>query len=136
MIDATLLASALRLATPLLFAALGGILSERAGVINIALEGKLLAGAFAAAVATLATGDPWTGVAAGAAAGTALGLLHALFGVVLRGDQIVVTRVVVPTRLNDHQRKLFQELAESLAPEQIGGHDEGFFGRIKSALGL
>jgi molecular chaperone DnaJ len=53
-----------------------------------------------------------------------------------RGDQIVVARVMVPTRLNDHQRKLFQELAESLAPEQIGGQDEGFFGRIKSALGL
>lgn len=90
MIDAALWASALRLATPLLFAALGGILSERAGVINIALEGKLLAGAFAAAAATLATGDPWLGVAAGAGAGILLGLLHALFGVVLRGDQIVV----------------------------------------------
>jgi hypothetical protein len=89
-IDLTLPASALRLAAPLLFAALGGILSERAGVINIALEGKLLAGAFAAAVTTLATGDPWAGAAAGAAAGILVGLLHALFGVVLRGDQIVV----------------------------------------------
>jgi molecular chaperone DnaJ len=54
-----------------------------------------------------------------------------------RGDQIVVARVVVPTRLNDHQRRLFQELAESLEAEEIGGHqDEGFFGRLKSALGL
>jgi molecular chaperone DnaJ len=54
-----------------------------------------------------------------------------------RGDQIVVARVVVPTRLTDQQRKLFQELEKSLEPEQIGGHqDEGFFGRIKSALGL
>jgi len=90
MIDVALIASAFRLATPLLFAALGGILSERSGVINIALEGKLLAGAFAAAVAAVATGNPWIGVAAAVAAGAGTGLLHALFGVVLRGDQIVV----------------------------------------------
>ncbi|HMP42726.1 MAG TPA: molecular chaperone DnaJ, partial [Roseiflexaceae bacterium] len=46
-------------------------------------------------------------------------------------------RGVVPTRLNDQQRKLFQELEKSLDPEQIGDHqDEGLFGRIKSALGL
>jgi molecular chaperone DnaJ len=54
-----------------------------------------------------------------------------------RGDQIVVARVVVPTRLTDQQRRLFQELADSLEPEQLGGQqDEGFFGRLKSALGL
>jgi len=54
-----------------------------------------------------------------------------------RGDQIVVARVIVPTRLNDQQRRLFQELAESLDMEQIGGQrDDGFFGRLKSALGL
>jgi molecular chaperone DnaJ len=54
-----------------------------------------------------------------------------------RGDQIVVARVVVPTRLSDHQRKLFQDLADSLDQEPIGGQqDEGFFGRLKSALGL
>ena len=54
-----------------------------------------------------------------------------------RGDQIVVTRVMVPTRLNDQQRRLFQELERSLEPEQIGGQqDEGFFGRLRNALGL
>ena len=54
-----------------------------------------------------------------------------------RGDQIVVARVVVPTKLTEQQRKLFQELAESLDTEQIDGQqDEGFFGRLKSALGL
>lgn len=54
-----------------------------------------------------------------------------------RGDQIVVTRVVVPNRLTDQQRRLFQELEKSLDPEEIGGQqDEGFFGRLKSALGL
>jgi molecular chaperone DnaJ len=54
-----------------------------------------------------------------------------------RGDQIVVSRVVVPSRLTDQQRRLFQELEKSLEPEEIGGQqDEGFFGRLKSALGL
>ncbi len=54
-----------------------------------------------------------------------------------RGDQIVVTRVMVPTQLNDQQRRLFQELEKSLDPHQIGDdQDEGFFGRIKNALGL
>ncbi|MCS6938436.1 MAG: molecular chaperone DnaJ [Roseiflexaceae bacterium] len=54
-----------------------------------------------------------------------------------RGDQIVVVRVVVPTNLTDHQRRLFEELARSLENEPIGNQrDEGFFGRIKNALGL
>lgn len=85
-----LVTSAIRLSTPLLFAAFGGILSERAGVVNIALEGKLLAGAFCAAAATIATGNPWIGVLAGAGGGMVVGALHALGGVILRGDQIVV----------------------------------------------
>jgi molecular chaperone DnaJ len=54
-----------------------------------------------------------------------------------RGDQIVVTRVVVPDRLSDQQRKLFQELAKTFDPEDPAGErDDGFFGRIKDALGL
>ncbi len=88
--DVDLLLSAIRLATPLLFAALGGVISERSGVVNIALEGKLLAGAFAAAVFAHASGNPWVGVAGAVGAGMAVGGLHALAGVVLRGDQIVV----------------------------------------------
>jgi simple sugar transport system permease protein len=90
MIDVALLVSAVRLATPLLFAALGGVVSERSGVVNIALEGKMLAGAFAAAAVAEATGDPWAGVLAALAAGMVVGCLHATFGVWLRGDQIVV----------------------------------------------
>ncbi|MCX7791798.1 MAG: molecular chaperone DnaJ [Chloroflexaceae bacterium] len=53
-----------------------------------------------------------------------------------RGDQIVVTRVVVPERLNEHQRRLFQELARTFEAETPGDRDEGFFGRIKDAFGL
>lgn len=88
--DLDLAVTGVRLATPLAFAALGGVLSERAGVVNLALEGKLLGGAFACAAVAVATGSPWLGVAAAAGAGAGLGLLHAGAGVVLRGDQIVV----------------------------------------------
>jgi simple sugar transport system permease protein len=83
------LESAIRLSTPLLFAALGGVLSERAGIVNIALEGMLLAGAFAAMAAASATGNPWLGVAAAAATGLALGLLHTLLVLRLRVDAII-----------------------------------------------
>ena len=90
MMELAFLASAVRLATPLLFAALGGVVSERSGVVNIALEGKLLAGAFAAASVAVVTQNPWLACAAGAAAGAIVGAIHALGGVALRGDQIVV----------------------------------------------
>lgn len=54
-----------------------------------------------------------------------------------RGDQIVVTRVVVPNKLNDHQRQLFQELEASLDTEQIGDEkDASFFQRLRNSLGL
>src|SRR5947208_1979436 len=84
-----LLESALRLSTPLVFAALGGVLSERVGIVNIALEGMLLAGAFGAMAAAHATGSPWLGVLAAGACGLALALLHALFVLRLRVDAII-----------------------------------------------
>lgn len=85
-----LLDSALRLAAPLLLAALGELLVERAGVLNIGVEGMMLTGAFAAFLAAVATGSPVFGVAAGAAAAGALGAVFAFFAVLWRIDQIVV----------------------------------------------
>lgn len=84
-----LLESTLRVSTPLIFAALGGMFSERSGVINIALEGMMLVGAFAAAVGTLATHSPWLGSAWGAGAGVLLALLYGVFVIRLRANQIV-----------------------------------------------
>jgi ABC-type uncharacterized transport system permease subunit len=81
--------SVLRMATPLLFAALGGLLSERSGVINIALEGLMLVGAFVAAVITLQTGSEWAGFAAGGMGGAFVGLLYALIVIHGRSNQIV-----------------------------------------------
>jgi simple sugar transport system permease protein len=85
-----LLASALRMGTPLWLAAMGGLLSERSGVINLALEGFMLIGAFFAAAAAYSTGNPWLGLAAGAAAGGAIALLFAVLVLPLKGDQVVV----------------------------------------------
>jgi simple sugar transport system permease protein len=82
------LASAVRTATPLAFAALGESVSERAGVINIGLEGSIIAGALAATIAAGATGTGG-GFVAGAAAGLAMALLFAIFAVWLRADQII-----------------------------------------------
>jgi simple sugar transport system permease protein len=76
-------------ATPLVFAALGGVLSERSGVINIGLEGIMIAGAFAAVCVSGATGSPLLGVLAGIAAGAALAALLAFVATRLAFDQIV-----------------------------------------------
>ena len=85
---ATFLEATVRTATPLAFAALGETVSERAGVINIGLEGSVIAGAFAATAAALASGVV-AGFAAGAAAGALVALLVALVVVGLRADQII-----------------------------------------------
>jgi ABC-type uncharacterized transport system permease subunit len=84
-----LLYSAIRLATPLLLAALGGMFSERSGVINIALEGLMLAGAFTAASVTWYAGSPWVGLASAVLAGAAIALVHAVACIRYRADQVV-----------------------------------------------
>ncbi|HLM01064.1 MAG TPA: ABC transporter permease [Pyrinomonadaceae bacterium] len=84
-----MLFSAIRLATPLIFAALGGLFSERSGVINIALEGLMLAGAFTAAVATYELGNPYLGLLCGMAAGAALAFIYAIATIKFEADQVV-----------------------------------------------
>lgn len=86
---AQLLASTLRISTPLIFAALGGMFSERSGVVNIALEGLMLIGAWAAAVGTLVTHSPWLGSGLGMAAGILLAAIYAFFVIRLRANQII-----------------------------------------------
>jgi simple sugar transport system permease protein len=84
-----LLFSAIRLSTPLILAALGGLYCERAGVINIALEGLMLAGAFTAASVTHYTNNPWLGLGAGIIAGVALAGVHAVASIRFQANQVV-----------------------------------------------
>lgn len=89
-----LIFAALRSATPLIFAALGGLFSERSGVINIALEGLMLAGAFTAAVVTLQTNNPFVGFLAAIFAGGALALVYAVACIRFEADQVVAGMAV------------------------------------------
>jgi simple sugar transport system permease protein len=84
-----LLFSTIRSATPLLFAALGGMFSERSGVINIALEGLMLAGAFTAAVVTYELSNPYLGFIAGMAVGAIVALIFAFAVIRFEADQVV-----------------------------------------------
>ncbi len=93
----SLIASTIRLATPLVLAALGGLFSERSGVINIALEGKMLAGAFTAAAVTYAAdtrlgmgaASPWVGLLGGMIAGLFIAVIYALSCIKFKSDQVV-----------------------------------------------
>src|ERR1700752_3571192 len=93
----SLIASTIRLATPLVLAALGGLFSERSGVINIALEGKMLAGAFTAAALTYAadkrlgmgTASPWIGLLGGMIAGLFIAVIYELSCIKFKAEQVV-----------------------------------------------
>ncbi|RKK05533.1 ABC transporter permease [Pseudoroseomonas wenyumeiae] len=84
-----ILAATLRVATPLLLAALAGLFSERSGIIDVGLEGKMLVAAFAAAAAASVSGNVFLGLLAGIGASCLLGLVHAYACVTLRGSQVV-----------------------------------------------
>lgn len=84
-----LLDSSLRLATPLLFACLAGLFSERAGIFDIGLEGKMLAAAFFSAAAAAVSGSAWIGLVAGCSASLVLAALHGVASITFRGNQLI-----------------------------------------------
>ncbi|MDH5235647.1 MAG: ABC transporter permease [Gemmatimonadota bacterium] len=83
------LAQTLRIAIPFLFAAAGGALSERAGIVALTLEGFMLGGAFGAVLGSFYGGSAWIGIVAGVAAGLLLGAIHAVACIRFRADQVV-----------------------------------------------
>jgi ABC-type uncharacterized transport system permease subunit len=85
-----LLSGSLALAVPLVFGALGGVLGERSGVVNIAIDGQLLAGAFAAAMIGSALNSTWAGLVAAMVAGTLVALILGLFAITYLVDQVIV----------------------------------------------
>lgn len=84
-----LLDSTVRLSVPLLLAALAGLYSERSGVFDIGLEGKMLAGAFAAGAAAAVFGSAWAGLIAAVAVSLSFSLVHGFASITHRGNQIV-----------------------------------------------
>lgn len=80
----------LRIAIPYLFAAAGGVISERSGLIALTLEGYMLGGAFGAAVGSYYAGSGWVGIVAGGVAGVLFALLYAVSALRYRADQVVV----------------------------------------------
>ncbi|MGH3066173.1 MAG: ABC transporter permease [Gaiellaceae bacterium] len=145
----TLIASMLVFATPLIYASLGGIFSERSGVVNIGLEGMMLMGAFWAIWGADRTGNWVTGVLIGMAAGGLLGLLHAFFSVHLRADQIIGGTAInllalgvtgyafvqlygtenIPAGVSEVPR-LKMTFLERIPPDTVGDFLYGAFGRL------
>src|SRR6185312_7523625 len=85
----SLLAATIRLTTPLLLACLAGLYSERSGIFDIGLEGKMLAGAFGAAAVAYWTGSAWLGLLAAIAVSTIMAMLHAVASITLKGNQVI-----------------------------------------------
>ncbi len=92
---ASLLASSIRAGTPLLYATLGEIITERSGVLNLGLEGIMITGAFTGFAISLATGNPWLGVLCGGIAGMLLALVHAFFSITLKANQSITGLMLV-----------------------------------------
>ncbi|WP_160010806.1 ABC transporter permease [Rhizobium sp. 18055] len=85
----SVLSSTIRLSIPLIFTALAGLFSERAGIFDIGLEGKMLGSAFAAACIAYLTGSPWLGLGAGIVCSVALSFVHGFASITNRGNQII-----------------------------------------------
>jgi len=89
LLNVDLLIATIRLSTPITLAAIGAVICERSGIVNIAMEGIMIIGAFSAAVSALATGSPWIGLLIGVIAGGAFSLIHAFATITLHLDHVV-----------------------------------------------
>lgn len=85
----TFISATLRIATPLIFTSLGGVITEKSGVTNIGLEGIMVMGAFFAVVGSQFTGNPYIGFVIGLIAGAVIAFIHAVLSITLKADQII-----------------------------------------------
>ncbi len=136
-----LLFATLRLGTPLIFAGLGGLISEKSGVTNIGLEGMMTMGAFFGVLGSYLTGNAWAGVLMGTLAGGAIAVIHAVMCIKLRAQQVISGTAInlFSSAITSFMiYKVFQkggqtDLVTSLAfgPAQWWGGRSGIFGLLK-----
>ena len=119
----------IRIAIPYLFAASGGVVAERAGIISLGLEGFMLSGAFGAVLGTHYSGSPWVGVLTGIMGGLIFSLIHAVATIRYRADQVVVG--VAINLLAIGITRFFLKLA--FASSSNSPRVAGFGGNIKAA---
>lgn len=122
-IIALVLASGLRSATPLMFAAIGGIFSERSGIVNIALEGIMLSGAFTAVMVTYYVGNPWIGVLAAMVIGVLISLIHAVISIEFKANQVVsgvAINMLASGLTSFFLRAIFKHAGQSPSVQDLG----------------
>jgi general nucleoside transport system permease protein len=131
------LAQTLRIAIPYLFASAGGVMSERAGLIGLTLEGYMLGGAFCAVALSYASGSPYVGLLGGAAGGVLLALLYAVSSIRFRADQVVVGIAInlLAIGLTRFLLRLFFD-SSSNSPRVTGftGSGTGFIALVQNPL--
>lgn len=120
---AVFIGSSIRLSIPLLLAATGELISERGGILNMSIEGMMLVGAFAAAVASHATGNPILGLMWGIAAVVPVALLQAFLSITLRANQIV-TGIGINILAIGATTLAYREIFGARSDEQIPGFDK------------
>lgn len=135
----SILEQTVRMAVPYLFAASGGVLAERAGVVSLGLEGYMLSGAFSAVVGASVTGSAWGGLAFGLLGGLILGAIHAVGSIRLRADQVVMgiglnLLAIGATRL--FLKLVFQSSSNSSRVVGFGGDGASTFANPLLILGL
>lgn len=122
------IAQTLRIAIPYLFAASGGVVSERSGLIALGLEGYMLGGAFCGAVASYYSGSPWIGLLGAVAGGVAIAMLYAVTAIRFRADQVVVgiaINLLVTGATRFFLRLFFHSSANSPRVQGFGGEQVG-----------
>jgi simple sugar transport system permease protein len=131
-----LLASGVRFATPVLYAALGETVTQRAGVLNVGIEGIMLIGAFMAALGAVASGTPWGGLALALGAGALFGALHGFFCVILKVDQIVsgIGLIVLGLGLSGFGYRV--SLGAASGPLAVPSFERLDFGPLRAVPGL
>ena len=127
-----LIASAFRLGTPILFAALGEAVSQRAGVLNVGIEGMMLVGAFTGVLGAVHTGSPWLGLLTAMASGTAMAAVHALLCLRFRLDQIVagIAMTLLGLGLSGFGNRITLGAEKTIAAPSFARLDLGALGEI------